>query len=45
MSACTNDPHQGHMKNLKFGGLQKLHAGYLDGWINIVYVFVNILQQ
>ena len=35
MSARTDDPHQGCMHQLKFGGLQKLHAGYLDGWINV----------
>ena len=23
------------MHQLKFGGLQKLRAGYLDGWINV----------
>ena len=25
----------GCMQNLKFGGFQKLHSGYLDGWINV----------
>ena len=35
MSGCTDDPHQGSMHPLKFGGLQKLHAGYLDGWTNV----------
>ena len=35
MSARTDDPRRGHMKNLKFGGLQKLRAGYLDGPISV----------
>jgi len=35
MSAWTDDPHWGRMHKLKFGGLQKLHAGYLDGQINV----------
>ena len=34
MSARTDDPRRGRMQNLKFGGLQKLRAGYLDGRIN-----------
>ena len=35
MSGCTDDPFQGSMHPLKFGSLQKLHAGYLDGQINV----------
>ena len=35
MSARTDDPRRGHMHQLKFGSLQKLHAGYLDGRINV----------
>ena len=35
MSECTDDPCQGSMHPLKFGGLQKLRAGYLDGQINV----------
>jgi hypothetical protein len=35
MSARTDDPRRGRMKNLKFGGLQKLRAGYLDGRISV----------
>jgi hypothetical protein len=35
MSARTDDPRRGRMQNLKFGGLQKLRAGYLDGRINV----------
>ena len=35
MSACTDDPRRGRMQSLKFGGLQKLRAGYLDGRINV----------
>ena len=35
MSACTDDPWHGHMQKIKFGGLQKLQAGYLDERINV----------
>ena len=35
MSAHTDDPRRGCMHQLKFGGLQKLCARYLDGRINI----------
>jgi hypothetical protein len=35
MSACTDDPHRACMQKLKFGGLQKLCAGYLDGRISV----------
>ena len=35
MSARTDDPRRGRMHQLKFGSLQKLHAGYLDGQINV----------
>jgi len=35
MSAHTDNPCQGRMQTLKFGGLQKLRAGYLDGRINV----------
>ena len=35
MSACTDDPRQGCMHQLKFGGLQKLRAEYLDGRIDV----------
>ena len=35
MSAWTDDPHRDRMHQLKFGSLQKLRAGYLDGWINV----------
>ncbi len=35
MSARTDDPRRGCMQQLKFGGLQKLRAGYLDGRINV----------
>ena len=31
LSACTDDPRRQQMKKIKFGGLQKLRAGYLDG--------------
>jgi len=35
MSARTDDPRRGRMQKLKFGGLQKLCAGYLDGRIDV----------
>jgi hypothetical protein len=35
MSAHTDDPQRHTMKKLKFGALQKLHMGYLDGRISI----------
>ena len=35
MSGCTDEPRHGRMHPLKFGGLQKLRAGYLDGRINV----------
>ena len=35
MSARTDDPRRGRMQKLKFGGLQKLRAGYLDGRIDV----------
>ena len=35
MSGCTDDPCRGSMHPLKFGGLQKLHVGYLNGQINV----------
>ena len=31
LSGRTDDPRRGQMNHVKFGGLQKLHAGYLDG--------------
>jgi len=31
LSGRTDDPRRGRMNHVKFGGLQKLHAGYLDG--------------
>ena len=31
LSARTDDPRCRRMKKIKFGGLQKLRAGYLDG--------------
>jgi len=31
LSARTDDPQRRRMKKIKFGGLQKLRAGYLDG--------------
>jgi hypothetical protein len=35
MSGRMDDPRRGRMHQLKFGGLQKLRAGYLDGRINV----------
>ena len=35
MSGRTDDPRRGCMHQFKFGGLQKLRAGYLDGRINV----------
>jgi hypothetical protein len=35
MSARTDDPRRGRMQSLKFGSLQKLRAGYLDGRIHV----------
>jgi hypothetical protein len=35
LSARTDDPRQRQMKKTKFGGLQKLHAGYLDGRLSV----------
>jgi hypothetical protein len=31
----TDDPRCQQMKKEKFGGLQKLHAGYMDGQLSI----------
>jgi hypothetical protein len=35
LSACTDDPRRRQMKKVKFGGLQKLRAGYLDGRLSV----------
>jgi hypothetical protein len=35
LSAHTNDPQYRQMKKEKFGGLQKLYAGYIDGRLSI----------
>jgi hypothetical protein len=35
MSARTDDIRRSRMHKLKFGGLQKLRAGYLDGRIDV----------
>ena len=34
MSTSTDQPRQGGMNKVKFGALQKLRAGYLDGRIS-----------
>ena len=31
LSGRTDDPRRGRMNHVKFGGLQKLRAGYMDG--------------
>jgi hypothetical protein len=31
LSACTDDPRRRQIGKTKFGGLQKLRAGYMDG--------------
>ncbi len=35
LSARTDDPHRQQMKKVKFGGLQKLRAGYIDGRLSV----------
>ena len=35
LSGCTDDPQRGQLKKTKFGGLQKIWAGYLNGWLNV----------
>ena len=35
LSACTDDPRRRQMKKVKFGGLQKLRAGYMDGRLSV----------
>ncbi|KIL69004.1 hypothetical protein M378DRAFT_8428 [Amanita muscaria Koide BX008] len=35
LSAWTDDPRRRQMKKLKFGGLQKLRAGYMDGRLSV----------
>ena len=35
LSARTDDPRRRQMKKTKFGGLQKLRAGYLDGGLSV----------
>lgn len=41
MSARTDDSRRGRMHPLKFSGLQKLRAGYLDGRINVDSEILN----
>jgi hAT family C-terminal dimerisation region len=41
MSARTDDPRRRTMKKLKFGALQKLRAGYLDGRISVGSEILN----
>ena len=35
LSACTDDPWWQQIQKAKFGGLQKLQAGYMDGWMDV----------
>lgn len=35
VGARTDDPRRRQIKKAKFGGLQKLRAGYMDGWLSI----------
>ena len=35
LSARTDDPRRRQMKKVKFGGLQKLRAGYIDGRLSV----------
>jgi hypothetical protein len=35
LSGRTDDPRRGRMKKIKFGGLQKIRAGYLDGRLSV----------
>jgi hypothetical protein len=35
LSAYTDNPQHQQIKKTKFGGLQKLRAGYLDGWLSV----------
>ena len=45
LSGRTDDPQQGQLKKAKFGGLQKIWAGYLDGWLNVEKdIMENILE-
>ena len=35
LSGRTDDPRRGRMNHVKFGGLQKLRAGYMDGQLSV----------
>ncbi len=35
LSAHTDDPQRRQMNKVKFGGLQKLRAGYMDGRLSV----------
>ena len=35
LSACTDDPQRWQFQKAKFGGLQKLRAGYIDGRLDV----------
>src|SRR5271168_893754 len=35
LSGRTDDPRRGQLKKTKFGGLQKIRAGYLDGRLSV----------
>jgi hypothetical protein len=35
LSARTDDPRRRQMQKIKFGGLQKIRAGYMDGRLSV----------
>ena len=35
LSGRTDDPRRGQLKKTKFGGLQKIRAGYQDGRLDV----------
>ena len=35
LSGRTDDPRRGRMNHVKFGGLQKLRARYMDGQLSV----------
>ena len=35
LSGRTDDPRRGRMNHVKFGGLQKFRAGYMDGRLSV----------
>jgi hypothetical protein len=35
LSGCTDDPRRGQLKKNKFGDLQKICTGYVDGQLDV----------